>query len=190
MTIETHAAMVQRLKSDDYVTIMGRMTASREMIDTAHAIMGIDTEGAELSDALKRHYFYGTPLDKVNLKEEVGDLMYYIQLLAQANGFTIEEAMDTNEAKLNARYGDKFSEESAVNRDLDKEREILEEGDWIVNDGKVESPPHTTDVLVDVEHRDGSKFYAVSCGTDYATYWGHLDLDQDDSDIMKWRLTK
>jgi hypothetical protein len=34
--------------------------------------------------------------------------------------------MEKNIAKLKARYGDKFSEESAEHRDLKTEREILE----------------------------------------------------------------
>ena len=35
--------------------------------------------------------------------------------------------MDTNIAKLKARYGDKFTEQAASERDLDTEREILEQ---------------------------------------------------------------
>ena len=125
MTIETHAAMVQRLKSDNYDDICYRLS-DPDMIDLNHAILGIFTEGAELADAFKRFLFYGTELDTVNLKEETGDLLYYVQLAAKVGGFTSDEAMDTNEAKLEARYGDKFSNEKAVNRDLDTEREILE----------------------------------------------------------------
>ena len=37
-----------------------------------------------------------------------------------------DDIMEKNIAKLKARYGDKFSEHRATNRDLDKEREALE----------------------------------------------------------------
>jgi hypothetical protein len=38
---------------------------------------------------------------------------------------TFEEAMATNIAKLQARYPQKFTLDNAVNRDLEKERDIL-----------------------------------------------------------------
>ena len=52
-----------------------------------HALMGLVTESGELIDALKRHYFYvkadktRKPLDVVNLREECGDLMWYLAVL-------------------------------------------------------------------------------------------------------------
>jgi NTP pyrophosphatase (non-canonical NTP hydrolase) len=131
--------MVQRLKSDNYDAIAERMISDADMIDLSHAILGMFTESAECADAFKRFLFYGTDLDKTNLKEEVGDVMYYVQLLCQSGGFTLEEAMDSNEAKLNKRYGDKFTEDAAINRDTDAEREILEGNtsgeDYILNTG-------------------------------------------------------
>lgn len=126
MTIKTHSEMVQQLKSKDYSKIADRLVQSQEAIDILHAILGIFTEGAEMADALKRHIFYGTTLDVVNLKEESGDLLWYIQLLLTALGVTLEEALDVNEAKLRKRYGSQFTEHAAVNRDLEIERKILE----------------------------------------------------------------
>jgi hypothetical protein len=38
----------------------------------------------------------------------------------------IEKSFDVNIDKLRARYGDKFSSEKAINRDLETERNILE----------------------------------------------------------------
>jgi len=54
--------------------------------------------------------------------------MWYIAiLLRQFGGEGIfEEILETNINKLKARYPDKFSSELAMNRDLDKERNILE----------------------------------------------------------------
>jgi hypothetical protein len=45
----------------------------------------------------------------------------------------ISEALEKNIAKLKARYGDKFSEHSALNRDLGAERVVLEGGDLKTN---------------------------------------------------------
>jgi hypothetical protein len=38
----------------------------------------------------------------------------------------LEECFEKNIAKLKARYGEKFSSEMAINRDLETERNILE----------------------------------------------------------------
>jgi NTP pyrophosphatase (non-canonical NTP hydrolase) len=91
-----------------------------------HAAMGLCTESGELLDALKKNMFYGKELDIVNLQEEVGDLFWYIAMLCDALGVTFEEVWEQNIAKLRARYPEKFTEHHAENRDLQKERDVLE----------------------------------------------------------------
>jgi len=92
-----------------------------------HAGIGLSTEAGEFLDALKKHIFYGKDLDKVNLAEEMGDLFWYMAIVADELGFEFEEVMNRNITKLKARYGEKFSEEKAEKRDLETERKILEE---------------------------------------------------------------
>lgn len=91
-----------------------------------HGSLGLVTESAELQDTLKKHLFYGKILDRVNLKEEIGDVLWYCSILLDALDTNYEEVMERNIEKLKARYGEKFSEEKAINRNLDVEREILE----------------------------------------------------------------
>lgn len=92
-----------------------------------HGAMGICTEGGELLDAVKKHIFYGKDLDIVNIKEEIGDALYYIAVICDVCDFDFYDVCQINIDKLKARYGDRFSSEKALNRDLDKEREILED---------------------------------------------------------------
>ncbi len=94
-----------------------------------HAILGIASEVGELTDALKKHLFYGKALDRTNLKEEAGDALWYLAILLAACGFTMDDAMRSNIAKLQRRYPDKFDAELAQNRDLDAERAALEGSD-------------------------------------------------------------
>jgi len=91
-----------------------------------HAGMGLSTEAGEFLDALKKHIFYGKELDRVNLAEEMGDVFWYCAIVASELGINFEDVMDKNIEKLQARYGEKFSEEKADSRDLTKERDILE----------------------------------------------------------------
>ena len=91
-----------------------------------HGAIGLCTEAGELQDALKRHIFYGKPIDLVNVKEEIGDAFWYMAILADACGTDLGQIAEANIAKLRARFPDKFSEQAAIDRDLDNERSTLE----------------------------------------------------------------
>ncbi len=114
-----------KTESQDFEAVASRV-GTRSMLRILHATMGVSTEAGELLDAVKKTLFYGKPLDTVNLKEEVGDLFWYMAILCDELGLSFEEAMERNIAKLKARYGDKFSEEMAQNRNLELERATLE----------------------------------------------------------------
>ena len=94
-----------------------------------HGIIGIVTEAGELLDALKRHLFYGQPLDFVNLKEELGDSSWYHSLILDAIGSSWEEVWMMNIDKLRMRYPEKFTEVAAKERDLAKERQSLKDAE-------------------------------------------------------------
>lgn len=91
-----------------------------------HAAMGLVTESAELMDALKKSTYYGKDLDIVNVKEEAGDILWYLAILFDAVGTDFETEMCRVINKLQARFPDKFTEDKAFNRDLKTERNILE----------------------------------------------------------------
>lgn len=92
-----------------------------------HAAMGMQTESAEFTDALKKAIFYGKTLDVPNLKEELGDLLWYVSIAMDELGTSYEQEMARVNKKLKERYHEKFTTEKAINRDLQKERKILEE---------------------------------------------------------------
>ena len=91
-----------------------------------HAGLGLGTEVGEFQDALKRHLFYGIPIDRTNLIEELGDILWYVALAADVLRVNINEIQQRNIAKLKKRYPEKFEDTLALNRDLEKERETLE----------------------------------------------------------------
>lgn len=110
--------LVEKLKSPEY-------HISKIDADLLHASMGLNTEQAELQDAIKRVVYYGTDIDYVNVKEELGDILFYLMLACVSVDVTLEELIETNTGKLNARYKEGFSKEAAVNRDLETERQVL-----------------------------------------------------------------
>lgn len=109
-------------------TFENGMSLTNSQADVLHAAMGLTTESGELMDAVKKHLIYGANIDVVNVKEELGDLMWYIAILLREFGGegTFEEILNTNIKKLKLRYPEKFTNEQALNRNLDGERKILE----------------------------------------------------------------
>ena len=98
---------------------MSNITEKREQ-DILHGVIGILTEAGELMEGLSNKP------DMVNIKEEIGDIFWYVAILCKVGGFTIEEVQEVNIAKLRARYPNAFTEFDANNRDLITERRILE----------------------------------------------------------------
>lgn len=99
---------------------------SEKTTDLLHCAIGASTEANELLDAFKKHMFYGKPLDIVNIGEEIADQLWYLTNLARLLNLNIEELLNKNIEKLKVRFPDRFSEEKAINRDVDAERKKLE----------------------------------------------------------------
>ena len=132
MKSDKYIEAVLETLSNDYEAISKRLK-DPDTIDMLHAAMGMVTEAGELLDMLKKHIFYGKDLDLVNAEEELGDSNWYQSLMIHSMRMkkhvtTWEQVWEKNIKKLQARYGDKFSETGAIARDLERERKILEDG--------------------------------------------------------------
>lgn len=115
--MENFIALAVRTESPNYYPQNHRLE---------HAIDGCVTEAGEMQDAMKKAKYYGKTLDLVNLKEEAGDLLWYLAILFDELGTTFEIEQARVIAKLQARFPDKFTQECAETRDLVKERAVLE----------------------------------------------------------------
>ena len=71
-----------------------------------HAMIGMCTEVGEFQDMMKKHMIYGKDIDRVNLKEELGDVLWYVALAIDELGTSFEEVMEINNAKLAAHDRD------------------------------------------------------------------------------------
>ena len=96
-----------------------------EELRLLHSVLGIVTEAQEMVEQIIG-IWQDKEIDKINLFEENGDIFWYQAVMADVCGKSFEELMEKNISKLRARYGEKFSSEKAINRDLDLERKILE----------------------------------------------------------------
>lgn len=125
MDSKSYIEAAKKTESTNFSEIKERLSDT-STIRLLHAAMGVSTESGELLDALKKSLFYGKELDRTNLFEEVGDLLWYLAILADEIGFDFEQAMAKNVEKLRARYGERFSSLKATKRNLAEERKILD----------------------------------------------------------------
>ena len=126
---------------------IGKVIALRPTYRLLHGLVGIFTEVEELSSLISAavdHAWDTTDedadsillsledFDTPNLKEELGDMFWYMSLIADAAGFKLQECLELNEQKPQkhrdkARYKTgKFTTDEAINRTPQKEREIFE----------------------------------------------------------------
>ena len=109
--------------SCDYEKIAERLTGIRDIIadseiaDLLHAGIGIATESGEFLDPIKKHIFYGKSIDYNNLREELGDLLWYIAIACNALNVNIADMMAWNIDKLSKRYPKgEFTDGDALSR--------------------------------------------------------------------------
>lgn len=91
-----------------------------------HYITGLVTEAGELADAYKKHVYYGKPLDEQNIKEELGDVLWYLSRYITERGLSFSEIMQANIRKLKARYPEGFDTVKALDRNIAVELEALD----------------------------------------------------------------
>ena len=92
--------------------------------DLVHAAMGISGESGELLDAIKKHVVYGKVLDKENVIEELGDLLFYVQAMMNLLEIPEQRVLQHNADKLQARYKDMAYSDKAAQDRLDKKVQL------------------------------------------------------------------
>ena len=81
-----------------------------------NACFGLSGETGEAIDLIKKWVFHGHDLSYTELKKEISDVMWYLALLCDAFGFSLEEIAQININKLIERYPDGYSEHASQNR--------------------------------------------------------------------------
>lgn len=87
--------------------------------DVMHSSVGISGEAGEILDTVKKSWIYGKDLNTDNLREELGDLFFYMQMMCNTFGWTFTDIIEQNIQKLSIRYPEAYTDELAIKR-LDK----------------------------------------------------------------------
>lgn len=102
----------------DSLDVIDGFGVSPERILTA--AIGISAEGGEFAEIVKKCIFQGKPMDddaQYHMKRELGDILWYITQACIALNISLEDVIDTNIGKLEARYPDGFEAFRSNNRE-------------------------------------------------------------------------
>lgn len=78
--------------------------------------LGLTGEAGEVSDLVKKGIFHEKGIDLEHLKKELGDCAWYLAMICDACGFTLDDVVQTNIDKLKARYPQGFDTYRANHR--------------------------------------------------------------------------
>lgn len=100
-------------KKADFVVAptSGMIIVDETEIRLLHGILGIATECGELIEKYLTMVEGDQSIDLVGWKKELGDVFWYLALCVKT--LNLENVLETNIAKLSARYPEKFTEELA-----------------------------------------------------------------------------
>lgn len=101
----------------------GVPTFRPEHADLLHAALGFLSESHEFFEGLFNPNLRA--VNKLNLVEELGDILWYVALACTALGTTIEKVQEGSIAKLARRYPDKFTQGNAAVRNTAEEMKAL-----------------------------------------------------------------
>ena len=83
-----------------------------------NGVLGLAGESGECCDIVKKFKYQGHDLDKNHLKDELGDVLWYLAETASGLGISLEEVALYNLDKLHKRYhGNTFHKEDSINRE-------------------------------------------------------------------------
>lgn len=81
-----------------------------------HAAVGVAGEAGEVLDLIKKVTFNNRTLDLDKLRNELGDVEYYLEALRQTYNITRDECIAANVIKLSKRYEGGYSDQKSLER--------------------------------------------------------------------------
>lgn len=101
--------------------VLAQRTSRRELTPREHlmnGVLGLAGETGECADLVKKHFYQDGREIIDNLKDEVGDCLWYVVEVASAMGWTLEEVAQHNIEKLEKRYPLGFDADRSLHREV------------------------------------------------------------------------
>lgn len=106
------------MELDAYQAEALRTASPYPVDDLTRAIraLGLVGEAGEVADLVKKEVGHGHPEDVAKVRDELGDVLWYVACLADAYGLALGDIAGRNIAKLRARYPDGFTTAASLAR--------------------------------------------------------------------------
>lgn len=104
----------------EYLTRQNLIAEDENHIDFGgvfNACLELSGEVGEFNDMIKKWIFHEKPLDIDHAKKEAGDICWYLAMLCESFGWSLDEIMQMNVDKLKSRYPEGFDVERANHRE-------------------------------------------------------------------------
>lgn len=124
LTPDNYQAAAVRTECNNYEAL-SRINTDSGWLQLNHGAVGLCKEAGEVASIITSGLYYGKPLDRNKIKDELGDVLWFIALICEASGLSLEEVMKANVRKLLQRYPEKFTTEAYTNRDTEREKRAV-----------------------------------------------------------------
>jgi NTP pyrophosphatase (non-canonical NTP hydrolase) len=106
------------MRMDEYQQLALRTAGHREDRQQVltYTALGLTGESGEVAEMIKKAFYHGHALEREKLSKELGDVLWYLAVMASGLGLSLDRIASENIDKLRARYPDGFSEERSRNR--------------------------------------------------------------------------
>lgn len=104
------------MDANTYQALAGRTLLDRpdfeitdDQVMLAWNAIGLTGEAGEVAELAKKQIFHHHGLDVEKWRKELGDVLWYVAALCSNLGLTLDEVMQANVAKLQARFPDGYT---------------------------------------------------------------------------------
>jgi NTP pyrophosphatase (non-canonical NTP hydrolase) len=106
------------MELDEYQQLALRTAGHRDSTEQVltYTALGLAGESGEVAEMIKKAFYHGHPLDRDALCKELGDVLWYLAVMASALGVALDQIAGENIAKLERRYPEGFSASRSLNR--------------------------------------------------------------------------
>src|SRR5699024_5387272 len=105
------------MELNEYQGISKRTLPYKDMRkDAVNYALGLTGEGGEVADEIKKWVFHGHGIDRMAIKNELGDVFHYLAGLCTILGFELEDVAQANIDKLSKRYPNGFNSADSIKR--------------------------------------------------------------------------
>lgn len=85
--------------------------------DLPYYYLQLARESGEVLETFIKSTYHNHAGDLEKRKLELGDLLWFIAMIADKDGLTLQEIAESNIQKLNKRYENGYSDENSINRE-------------------------------------------------------------------------